>query len=190
MNKPITFSLNSPIETFRPEQFSLMRLVDTLEVNENFTLGQDSSSMYRMIMGFTPEELTDYKIQILDNAITDIYGETNDTTVLSFKTQAEDYYGVLSVHINNVHEQVIVQLLNEEEKILKQDFIESDQTIRYPYLTPKKYLLKAIIDRNGNGKWDTGNYLKKIQPERVIYFKSELNVRANWEIEMSWFLDY
>jgi hypothetical protein len=190
LNKPITFSLNSPIETFRPEQFSLMRLVDTLEVNENFTLGQDSSSMYRMIMGFTPEELTDYKIQILDNAITDIYGETNDTTVLSFKTQAEDYYGVLSVHINHVHEQVIVQLLNEEEKILKQDFIESDQTIRYPYLTPKKYLLKAIIDRNGNGKWDTGNYLKKIQPERVIYFKSELNVRANWEIEMSWFLDY
>jgi hypothetical protein len=190
LNKAITLSLTSPIETFRPEKFSFKRLIDTVEVPDRFTLAQDTFSLYRMIVEYTPEELTDYKIVLLDSAITDIYGRTNDTTILSFKTQAEDYYGVLSVHISNVHEQVIVQLLNEEEKILRQYFIENDQTISYPYLPPKKYLLKAIIDRNGNGVWDTGNYLEKLQPERVIYFQNDLNVRANWEIEMNWSLDY
>ena len=40
---------------------------------------------------------------------------------------------------------------------------------------------EVIKDANGNGKWDTGNYLKKIQPEEVEYLKESINVRANWE---------
>lgn len=190
LNKAITLSLSSPIKTFRPEKFSLKRLIDTVEVHDKFKLIKDTVSLYRIIVDYASEELTDYKIILLDSAITDIYGRTNDTTILSFKTQAEDYYGVLSVHISSVHEPVIVQLLNEEEKILRQYFIENDQTLSYPYLPPKKYMLKAIIDSNGNGVWDTGNYLEKLQPERVIYFQNDLNVRANWEIEMNWSLDY
>lgn len=190
LNKPVVINLTSPISSFRPERISLYRLVDTLEVPDNYTLSIDTSSLYRLIVNYNPEETTNYKLILLDSAITDIYNRTNDTTLLSFTTQAEDFYGVLSVHINNVHEKVIIQLLDEKENILKQHFIQNDQTISYPYLHPKKYLLKAIIDRNGNGKWDTGNYLEKIQPERVVYFKNELNVRANWEIDFSWLLEY
>ena len=39
-----------------------------------------------------------------------------------------------------------------------------------------------IKDANSNGKWDTGNYLKKIQPEEVEYLKRSIIVRANWEL--------
>ena len=49
---------------------------------------------------------------------------------------------------------------------------------------------KFRSEKSDNGKWDTGNYLEKMQPERVIYFQNELNVRANWEIDFSWSLDY
>ena len=38
-----------------------------------------------------------------------------------------------------------------------------------------------IKDNNGNKKWDTGNYLKKIQPEEVYYSNFELDIRANWD---------
>ena len=30
-----------------------------------------------------------------------------------------------------------------------------------------------------------GNYLKKIQPEKVIYLTNELDLRANWELNES-----
>ena len=190
LNKPVAIDLNSPVESYRRERFKFFRLEDTVEFAQDFELTLDSNSLYRTKLYFSSEEVTDYKLMILDSAISDIYGRTNDTTIINFKTQSEDFYGVLRVHISNVHDQIIVQLLNEEEKILRQNIITNDQTLNYPYLVPKKYLLKAIIDENKNGKWDTGNYLKKIQPERVIYYDNILNVRANWEIEFYWPVEY
>jgi hypothetical protein len=64
------------------------------------------------------------------------------------------------------------------------------QTITFTYITPGKYKLRFVEDLNQNGTWDTGNYLKKIQPERIFEFtegknKGEINIRANWENEIS-----
>lgn len=42
------------------------------------------------------------------------------------------------------------------------------------------------MDANGNGKWDTGNYIMKKAPEKMHYFDGEINVRANWEMEQEW----
>jgi hypothetical protein len=43
--------------------------------------------------------------------------------------------------------------------------------------------VRLIFDSNENGQWDTGNYLKKNQPEKVLYYPRELEVRANWELD-------
>jgi len=43
-------------------------------------------------------------------------------------------------------------------------------------------LFRYIRDKNGNKEWDTGNYLKKIQPEMVYYSTDTINLRANWDI--------
>ena len=40
---------------------------------------------------------------------------------------------------------------------------------------------RVIFDLNGNGKWDTGNLLKKIQPEKISYYPALIELRANWE---------
>jgi len=39
-----------------------------------------------------------------------------------------------------------------------------------------------IEDLNNNNLWDTGNYLNRVKPEPVYYFPSELEVRANWDL--------
>ena len=49
-------------------------------------------------------------------------------------------------------------------------------------MLPGKYLFRFIRDDNGNKKWDTGNYLKKIQPEMVYYSIDTIDLRANWDI--------
>ena len=40
--------------------------------------------------------------------------------------------------------------------------------------TVEDYQIRVVKDLNNNGKWDTGNYLKKIQPEEVIYLPETL----------------
>ena len=43
-----------------------------------------------------------------------------------------------------------------------------------------------IVDTNGNGVWDPGNYLLMEQPERVLHFPTEVNIRSNWSVEFEW----
>jgi uncharacterized protein (DUF2141 family) len=59
---------------------------------------------------------------------------------------------------------------------------ERNQSFDFDNLSPSKYYIRVIYDTNKNGKWDTGNYLKKIQPERISYSKEMIDVRANWDI--------
>jgi hypothetical protein len=56
-------------------------------------------------------------------------------------------------------------------------------------LEPSKYLVRLIIDSNQNKEWDTGSYLRKEQPERVIYYPQVLDVRANWELEQTFIVE-
>jgi hypothetical protein len=58
--------------------------------------------------------------------------------------------------------------------------------IFYDFLYPQPYKLKVILDKNGNGKWDPGNYLKKQQPEKVIYNTEAVNIRSNWDLDLEW----
>jgi hypothetical protein len=46
--------------------------------------------------------------------------------------------------------------------------------------------LKIIDDLNNNGKWDTGDYIYKLQPEPVRLFPKEIIIRANWDVEEEW----
>ena len=48
-------------------------------------------------------------------------------------------------------------------------------------MNPGDYGVRLVKDINENNKWDTGNYLKKIQPEEVIYMEGEITLRANWD---------
>ena len=41
--------------------------------------------------------------------------------------------------------------------------------------------MRLIVDANGNGKWDTGEYEKGLQPESVYYYHHSLDLRALFE---------
>ena len=62
-------------------------------------------------------------------------------------------------------------------KILKNEI----NRYTFDYLNPGVYGVRLVKDKNLNNKWDTGNYLKKIQPEEVIYMEGEISLRANWD---------
>ncbi len=86
--------------------------------------------------------------------------------------------------------QAIVQFIikaNDEEKILEEYIINNDTIIEIKNIPPETYYIKIIYDENKNGKWDTGNYLKHKQPERVYYSKS-LGIKSDWLTEEKWII--
>ena len=73
-------------------------------------------------------------------------------------------------------------MINKDDETQSQEIVNSSKTISFKYLTPKEYRIRIIYDTNNNGKWDTGNYLKKLQPEIVEYFSETQPVRANFSL--------
>jgi hypothetical protein len=51
------------------------------------------------------------------------------------------------------------------------------------YVEPGEYQIRILYDTNKNGKWDPGDYSKKLQPEKVISLEQKLGIRANWDNE-------
>jgi hypothetical protein len=190
LNRTLDIISSTPAYKIKSEKIKMFRIEDTLQFPVKIDVYHDTSSMYKFCIRYKPEEKMKYKILIPDSTITDIYGTTNDTTIISYKTQSEDFYGTLKVRISHIKGPVILQLLDDKENLIMEKFFNSDRMITYDYLYPHKYILKLIVDSNDNGKWDTGDYLKKLQPERVIYFPQIINIRSNWEVDNTWDLEY
>ena len=58
-----------------------------------------------------------------------------------------------------------------------------------PSPVPEKYKIKVIYDENGNGKWDSGSFQDKLQPEKVAYINVVEKVRSNFDSEITWDLN-
>ena len=135
------------------------------------------------------KENSNYHLLILPGTFTDIFGLTNDSIKINFKTREEKYYGSvkLKLTVPTINGYYIVQLLDESGNVVRQnEWVDKSTELNYTFLSPKKYKLKIIYDDNRNHKWDTGNYLKKIQPEKVIYNSELINIRSNWDAELEW----
>lgn len=101
-----------------------------------------------------------------------------------FKTKIPKDYGEFRISYQlTISDNHIVQLINEKEEIIKEHTINSDTTIIYEFLDAGKYKIRIIIDSNRNNKWDTGKYLEKQQPEKIIYFSKPIDIKPNWTIE-------
>ncbi|MCF4100490.1 Ig-like domain-containing protein [Gillisia sp. M10.2A] len=138
---------------------------------------------------FEKKESESYQISLFPGAVTDFYEATNDTIVKVLRTKAFADYGNITLNLQNVREfPVIVQLTDEKGAVKSELYSTSESRLRFSNINPGKYLIRVIYDSNSNKKWDTGNYLKRIKPEEIIYFPEIMEVRANWDINQTFIL--
>jgi len=190
LNRPVVLEGNFPVTATDTSRISLKMDIDSIQHNVPYSLTRDSLRPRRFLVTAAWEPETKYKLDILPGAFTGYLGNSHDTLKLEYTTRKADYYGNLYLNVTGVEGQVIVQMLGTSGEVLQEKVIASDTYLEFEYLHPGKIIFRAIDDRNGNGKWDTGHYLQKIQPERVHYYREQVNVRANWDIELNWDIDF
>ena len=185
LNKGMEFEFSEPLAHYILDSIHLVKLVDTLEVSVPFTFEKDTSLLRTYHMNVKWESETHYNLNIDSATFQNIYGIKSDMFSKKFKTKELEHYGKILLKVEHVHEPVIIQIMenNKNETLIQSKKIYSDQVVTFDYLEPKTYIIKVIEDWNDNGKWDTGNYKLKLQPETVHYFRKEIKVRSNWEVE-------
>lgn len=160
---------------------------DTVRTPYKFNMQIDSLFFRKIDLSFEKEESESYNVLIPAGAITDIYGNINDTLNFKFNVRSLDHYGTLKLNLKNIKQNSIIQLLDDKEKIIiKELTIKSDTLLYFKNLDPKKYIVKLYYDDNHNKKWDTGDYEDLKQPEQVFYFPQEVIIKSNFDYDYEW----
>lgn len=128
----------------------------------------------------------EYSFELDSLALTDIYGTTSGKIKQGFKVREDKEFATLAVSFTALTDSnVVVQLLNGQDAVVKQTRALAG-TANFYYLQPATYYLRLFVDRNGNGRWDTGDFYRGEEPETVYYFPEEIECKANWDATRTW----
>ena len=159
---------------------------DTSKVNliDNDSSKVDFKSSFDTItntytLHFNKTEDTRYNLQILPDAFEDFFGDKNDSLNYTLKTKKSSDFGYARFTLINAKYPLIIQLTDSKGNVKVEQYATNNTPVDFLNLAPSTYSIRIIHDTNGNKKYDTGNYLKKIQPEKVSHFK-DIEIRADW----------
>ena len=185
LNKNIILQLNHPVTSFDFSKISLTE--DSIPLTDVAISFLDTLKKTVSIRHQWKEKSTG-RLFIPPGTFTDLFGYTNDSLITFLRVRQLTDYGTLTLKmkIGSRDIQYIVLLIDERESAYRSSVIRGDTTITYDFLDPKVYRLKMIEDLNQNKEWDTGDYFKKIQPERVLYYPEPITIRANWDVDVTW----
>ena len=186
IHRPVVFQVQHPVSGIDESMISLKKQEDTLKIPVPFDMIKDTTRIRRYFMKVEWESDFNYFLDVYPGAFTDIYGLTHDTVSIGFFTRSMEWYGRILLNLSGVDGPKIIQLFDKDDNIVQVKEVREDGLVEFPFLEPAGFTLKVLHDDNGNGKWDTGDYLEGQQPERVIFHPGTINIRSNFDLEMNW----
>ena len=187
---PLLLQTGTPIERYSREAFHLQRKLqnDTIfypaEI-KSIALRDSTLNRRDLMLKVDWEPGAAYKLAVDSLAMTDIYGLQTKPLKVDFNVRKMEEYGNIVFNIPAVRDSAIVELLDGTEKIVLRAPVKSHRA-ELLNLLPGKYYARLFIDRNGNGKYDTGNYDMHLQPEETVYYPGAINLKKNWDVEQTW----
>ena len=184
-NRNILIQFDQPLQHFDTKKLHLRLKKDSTYHDAPYALDTVPNNIlaYRLRAEWRPGQ--EYQLVIDSAAMTSLYGRVNLATDNKFSIAKLEDFGTVFLSLSNAHESTVVQLLGSDGKPVAQAPTKNGRAEFY-YVQPGKYYLRCFFDRNGDGKWTTGSWSPRRDPEEVYYFPKEIEVRANWDLNESW----
>jgi hypothetical protein len=182
----LTDLILSSFQPFRTFDSSKIQLFDKqFKTVLPIKISRDSTNKKIIIANKWSEGL-DYNLVLQKEFATDtLDNKFMKTDTIAFSAKRLSEYGSIKIKIENLDSTLnAVLLLKKDDKIFYQQRL-LQKSYSVPLIQPGDYEISILFDRNENGKWDTGNYWKKLQPEKITLRKEVFNIRANWENELT-----
>lgn len=199
----LKLNFSRPLANWNIDSMKFVSGTDTIPMSEAFSKNIVQAKLPNKKEG-TTDELRNILIThqwkpsreyafIFDNgSFTDILNLSNDSTTLKFKTKNFEDYGSFrfTVKVDQYQGPLLLELLNTKGKKLRTYNIKSGDVIYHELAVPGTYKFRLIFDANDNKIWDTGNIEKGIQPEKIVNYKGTIDIRANWDMEETWEVEF
>ena len=186
----IFFTMPTPLQKCDTSAIHLYSKIDTLWYKSRFEWLSVPGNIKKFELRAEWRPDIEYSLEVDSAAFVDIYGLVSKSIKQGIKVSSNDEFGSLIVNVSGQRDSatVIVQLLGSNDNVQKEAKVV-DGAAEFFYLKAGKYYLKAFVDNNDNGLWDTGDYYADLQPEDVYYYPKEVECKEKWDITIGWDLN-
>ena len=183
----VTIEMPTPLDVCDTSKVHLYSMIDSVWYQAPCEFRQMANSIrqYELLVDWRMD--TEYSFEVDSAAFIDIYGNVSNPFKQGVKVKGTDEFSLLVVNISGldvVDTTIIVQLLNSDAPV--REVRVKNGKAKFDYLAPGKYYMRAFVDANGNGIWDTGDYKEDRQAEAVYYYPQEMECKEKWDVTKSW----
>ena len=183
----VTVEMATPLVRCDTSMVHLYSMIDSVWYESTcvFEPVEHSIREYRILANWKPG--IEYSLEIDSAAFEDIYGKVSDPYKQGVKIDTEETYSSLKITLSGIADtaQVILQLLSASDAVVKE--VRAEKSVAtFKYVKPGKYYLRALVDLNGNGIWDTGDYDQNLQAEAIYYYPREIECKEKWDVSQNW----
>ena len=179
----LVITSNTPIQSI---DNSILTFTEDSTVVSNYALTKDTATLKILTLSYKFKPESRYQLVFNEGTLTSIYGDKNKQKIIKqFQVDKASNYGelTLKVTIPDTSKGYVIELLNDQKNVVRRDAITKSTQVTYKNYPIGKYRVRVVYDDNKNGKWDTGSYKKRIQPESIWLYSKDITLRSNWEAE-------
>ncbi len=186
----LTLTFSEPISRVDMDHIHFAVKVDSEYVDTAFLLAPVEGQLrqYRLYAEWQPKG--QYRFTADSIAFLGALGHYAKSISQELRIRSVDEFGSIFVHLVGIEPgdsaDYVVQLLNKSDKPVAQVIANAEGHADFFYLKAAEYYMRLFIDRNHNGRWDTGQYDSLIPPEEVFYFPQSIPLKAKFDMEQDW----
>ncbi len=127
-----------------------------------------------------------YQLTVPKETVSSFYAKNFQSKRFDFEADKVENYGSLKFILQNAPvSSYWIQLLDTSDKVLYQKYAKGSE-VKFDILKPGEYIVRILVDNNGNGYWDEADFQNDAFAEdSYIYYKTAV-VRPLWDSNENW----
>lgn len=181
----LRLTCSTPLVSVERDSMHLFERVDTILKPMSFTMAPFDSLSHDLVFYAQLKPEGKYELHVDSGALHDVYGITQVAQTYPLQVKSVTDYSTLRVKLNPMVPKARIQVLNNKDEVVR-ELPAVPEGAFFEYLKPDTYYLRLYVDTNEDGKWTTGEWSSKRQPEPVYYFPGKIQTKSNWDFEEEW----
>ncbi|SHM88999.1 Ig-like domain-containing protein [Chryseobacterium carnipullorum] len=171
------------IDKISPEKWVLKS--DSLTTQE-FTAKISETNPYQIVIHSDFVTGKKYQLTIPKETVSSFYAKNVQSKRFDFEVEKVDQFGSLAFTLQNAPDTSYwIQLLDASDKVIYSRYTKGNN-VKFDILKPNEYVVRILVDNNGNKFWDEADFEKETFAEDSYVFYKKAIVRPLWETKEDW----
>lgn len=182
-NSDFKLKSNYIIDKISPEKWVLKS--DSLTTQE-FTAKISDTNPYQILIHSDFVAGKKYQLTVPKETASSFYTKNVQSKRFDFEAEKVEQFGSLAFTLQNVPEaNYWIQLLDGSDKVVYSRYTKGN-AVKFDILKPSEYIVRILVDNNGNKFWDEADFETETFAEDSYVFYKKAIVRPLWETKEDW----